>query len=173
MTDTSPNSPFDRLTQDVAALRRELDKINKRLDETDLFSLELLKILKSSEESFTLRVARAQLSLYSGLTHSLEHSIEDYADKLAAKIRGFEVQVVDDEKVVENNLTILVTRREDGGFDYAPVSDPSAINNQGTEPFTKYFQENPAVFGDKAVLRVNVLSTVPAPTQEVPADGQA
>lgn len=173
MTDTSPNSPYDRLTQDITGIKRELDKINQRLNEMDVFSLKLLGILKRGEESFALRVARAQLSLYSGLTHSLEHSISDYTDQLAAQIRGFEVHVVDGDKVVENELTILVTKKSEGGFDYSPAKDPFAINNQGTEAFTQYFQEHPELFGTEDRILVNVLSTVPPTPQEVPANVQA
>lgn len=171
MTDMTPNSPFDRLAQDIGIVKQELIKIQKRLDEADAFTIKLLHTLKRGEETFELRVARAHYNLYSGLTHSLEHSIEDYSRQLEARIRGFEVQVVDGKTVTETAQTIQVAKTADGGYDYSPAAFPDEINNEGTEPFSKYFDEHPEVFGGRTVILVNVLSDIPPPQQEVPENG--
>lgn len=174
MTDQSPNSPFDRLAQDVNYIKMELTKIQSRLNEMDSFTLKILHTLKRGEETFDLRVARAQYNLFAGLTHNLEHSIEDYSNRLQARIRGFEVHVVDGKTVLENSDTIQVTKKSDGGYDYSPAAEPDKINNVGTEAFSRYFDENPDVFGTKTVILVNILTEVPLTTQsEVPEHGEA
>lgn len=163
MVDQSPNSPLDMLARDVAFIKTELTKIQRRLDESDQFTLKILATMKRGEETFDLRVARAQFNLFSGLTHSLEHSIEDYTTRLLARQRGFEVQVVDGKTVLENAETIQVAKRADGGYDYSPAAQPDEINNASTEVFSQYFDENPSVFGDRKVILVNVLTEAPLP----------
>lgn len=168
MTDQAPNGPLDLLARDVSILKTELSKINKRLDEMDAFTLKILHTMKRGEESFDLRVARAQYNLYSGLAHSIEHSIEDYSDRLKARQRGFEVQVVDGKTVLENADTIQVAKNAEGGFDYSPASRPDEINNFGTEALTRYFEETPSLFESRSVILVNVLTEV---LPEVPTNG--
>lgn len=173
MTEMTPNSPLDKLSQEVANLRREVANLNKRIEESDVFTQRILATLKVSEETFDLRVARSQLNMYAGLTHSLEHSIEDYVAELKSRQRGFEVLVVNGKDVLENADTIMVTKTKDG-YDYSKVTDPTVICNEGTELFNKYFDENPNVFGDRDVILVNLLA--PAVNQqsvEVPTDVEA
>jgi len=170
MTDTSSNVQLESLVEDVAFIKSELSKLNKRLNEADTITLKILHVLKRSEETFNIRVARAQLDLFSGLTHSLEHSIEDYTKHLQAQQRGFEIQVVDGITVLENEETIQVTRVTEDTYDYSPAVKPNEVNNVGTEPFTKYFNENPDVFGDRNVILINVLAPR---SPEVPVDVQA
>lgn len=175
MTDNTPNSPLDRLAQDLGVIKQELIKIQKRLDAADTFTLKLLQTLKRSEETFDVRVARAQYNLFAGLTHSLEHSLDEYTRQVEARMRGFEVEVVDGKTVLENGSTIQVAKNAEGGYDYSPAAFPDEINNQGTEPFSKYFEDHPEIFGERTVLLVNVLSELPpkVPTPEVITDGEA
>lgn len=168
MTDQAPNAPLDLLARDVSILKTELSKINKRLDEMDSFTLKILHTLKRGEESFDLRVARAQYNLYSGLAHSIEHSIDDFTERLKSRQRGFDVEVVDGKTVLENADTIQVAKNAEGGYDYSPASRPDEISNEGTEAFTHYFNENPEVFGDRSVILVNVLAEA---LQEATANG--
>lgn len=163
MTDQTPDSPIDRLAKDIGIIKQELRKINKRLDETDAFTLKLLHTLKIGEDTFDLRVARAQYNLFSGLAHTIEHSIEDYSAQLRKRRYGFEIHVVDGKSVLENAQTIQVVKNTEGGYDYSPAAFPDEINNDGTEPFTKYFNENPEVFGDRNVILINVLTEAPLP----------
>ncbi|ABY62951.1 hypothetical protein ST201phi2-1p119 [Pseudomonas phage 201phi2-1] len=167
MIDTSPNGQLDRLAQDVAYIKMELTKLNKRLDESDTFTLKILHTLKRGEETFDLRIARSQYNLFAGLAHSLEHSIEDFTSRLQARQRGFEVHVVDGKTVLENSDTIQVARVTEDTYDYSPAATPDEINNVGTEPFTKYFNEHPEVFGDRKVILVNILTEQ---LPEVPVD---
>ncbi len=163
MTDLSPNGTLDRLAQDINIIKTEIAKIQKRLEAQDAFTFKILSTIKLTEETFDLRVARAQYNLYSGLAHSIEHSIEDFTERLQAQRRGFEVHVVDGKSVLENGDTIRVTKRPDSGYDYSPASQPDEINNTGTEALSKYFDEDPSVFGDRDVILINVLTKEPLP----------
>lgn len=170
MTDMTPNSPLDKLAQHISIMQSELIKINKRLDETDAFMLKVLQLLKQGEETFDLRVARAQYNMFSGLTHTLEHSIDAHVESLKSMKRGFDVEVVDGVNVIENAETIKVVKTE-SGYDYSRAADEDNVDNTGTELFSKYFDENPQVFGERNSILINITTSLPL--QEVTGDVQA
>lgn len=161
MSEMTPNSPLDMLAKELAIVKMELIKLNRRLDENDQFSLKILQTLKISEETFDIRVARSHHNLLSHMTHSLEHSIESHADEIKARKRGFTVLVVNGKDVLENDETIQVTKLKEGGYDYSRAAEPLEVNNQGTESFSKYFDEHPEVFGERQTILVNVLAFAP------------
>lgn len=159
MTDVTPNSPIDVLTQEVRSVQDLLRRINDRLDSSDRIFHKLLQSLKISEETFELRVAKAQVNLYAGLTHSLEHSIEDLTSRLRVSRYGFEVAVVDGVNVLETPESILVTKRQDG-YDFSRATEPTVIDNTGGDPLVRYFDENPEVFGGRESIVINVFAEV-------------
>lgn len=169
MTDVTPDSQIDQLTQEVAHLKQELTRVNARMRESDATILKILQLLKTTEETFTVRVVRELFNVFSGVTHNLEHSIEHYSELVSAARRGFTVDVVDGKNHTENAETIVVTKVTEDTYNYAKASDPDTILNEGTEPFTAYFNSNPDVFGDRREILINVsaYNTIP---QEVAED---
>lgn len=160
-----PNSSLDRIAQDVAFIKMELRKFDARISDIEQFNLRILQTLKRSEETFDLRVARSQFNVFAHISHSLEHTIEAYQKQLAELYRGFTVEVVDGKLVVPNSESIIVTKVGDGEYNYAKATDPDTINNEGTEPFTRYFNENPEVFGERKEIVVNISTMVRVPEE--------
>lgn len=156
--DTSPNSPFDQLSQDVASIKTDQSRIQKRLEELDVTILKILKLFKAGEEAFEVRVARVLSTTLKGLTDNLDHSIEGAAEGVAQLERGFDIYPVDGHTIKENEKTILVTKKPEGGYDYALASDPTSILNEGCGPFSEFFDANPKLFGDRKELLVNIIA---------------
>lgn len=156
--DTSPNSPFDILAQDVARMKQDVAAVVKRSNELDVTILKILKTFKIGEEAFELRVARVLHNVMSGMVHQLEHSIESTAEGIAQLERGFDIYPVDGVTVKENDKTVLVTRLVEGGYNYSLASDPETVINEGTEGFSTFFDANPALFGDRKELLVNIIA---------------
>lgn len=166
--DFLPDGPLDILARDVADLKRSVIAMTKRHQELDATILKILQTFKRGEESFDVRVARVLRNVMSGMVHELDHSIESTANAIAQLERGFDVYPVDGKTVLENERTILVTRTEDGGYNYALARDPENIMNEGCDPFSEFFNKNPEIFGDKKELLVNIIAytTKPQPEQE-------
>lgn len=171
MSENKPNGLLDRIAQDIASLRQEVRRLALQVVEQEKFNVKMLQTLQRGEETFELRVARAQFNVFNHVAHSLEHTIEAYQNQLSALYRGFDVEVVNGETVVENAESVVVRKRE-GGYDYSRAVDPDVIQNEGTEIFSKYFDENPQVFGDRTEIMVNI-STHLNLDKEVPADDKA
>lgn len=161
--DTAPNSPFDQLAQDVAGIKQAQASIQKRLDEFDVTILKILKLFKSGEEAFEVRVARVLSNTFKGLTDNLDHSIEDAAKGVAQLERGFDIYPVDGQTVLENEKTVLVAKTAEGGYNYSLARDPESIVNTGCEPFSKFFDDNPQLFGDRKELLVNIIAYTTMP----------
>lgn len=168
--DTTPNSPFDQLAQDVASIKQTQADIQKRLNEFDGTILKILKLFKSGEESFEVRVARVLSNTFKGLTDNLDHSIEDAAKGVAALERGFDIYPVDGKTVLENEQTVVVTKTPEGGYNYALARDPESVLNEGCEPFSEFFDANPQVFGERTELLVNIIAYTTAKAKEPEAD---
>lgn len=155
--DTTPNSPYDVLAQDVSKMKQDVASLVKRSKSIELTILQILKTFKVGEEAFELRVARVLHNVMSGITHELEHSISETAKSIAQLERGFDIFPVDGHTVKENDRTILVTRTETG-YNFALASDPETLHNEGTEHFAEWFQQNPEVMGDRKELLVNIIA---------------
>lgn len=165
---TTPDSTLDILSRDVSTLKQEVVRLNGRLAESDKLILKLLTLLKKSEETFDVRVARSLYNVFNGVSHNLEHSIDHYTEQLKQHDRGFNVDVVDGKTVLENDESIVVTKRTDGGYDFAKATEPDVILNEGTEVFANYFNEYPQVFGDRTEIMVNVTTHLqPAKPEDV------
>lgn len=165
--DTTPNSPFDQLAQDVAGIKQTQAAIQKRLEALDVTILKILKLFKSGEEAFEVRVARVLSNTFKGLTDNLDHSIEDAAKGVAQLERGFDIYPVDGHTVTENERTVLVAKTAEGGYNYSLARDPESIVNEGCEPFSQFFDANPQMFGDRKELLVNIVAYTTAPRAEV------
>lgn len=171
--DTTPNSPFDQLAIDVAGIKQTQAAIQKRLDELDVTILKIIKLFKSGEEAFELRVARVLSNTFKGLTDNLDHSIQDAAEGVAQLERGFDIYPVDGETVQENEQTVLVVKTEEGGYNYSLARDPETIINDGCEPFSRFFDENPQLFGERKELLVNIIAyTTKQTTKPESTDGE-
>lgn len=162
-----PNSPIDRIAQDIAHIKMELRKYDTRLAELEQFNLRMLETLKRSEETFDLRVARSQFNVFAHITHSLEHTIEDYQRQLVDSYRGFTIEVVNGKSVLPNDQSIIVTKAGDGTYNYARATDPDVINNEGCEPFSRHFNENPELFGERKEIVVNISQLIRTPQEPV------
>lgn len=156
--DQTPNSQIDILSQDINKIKIAQSKINSRLETMDQTILRLLKVLQTGEAAFEVRVSRILSNTFKGLTHDLDHAIDSTAQSLARLERGFDIFPVDGKEVKENEKTIQVTRRDDGGYDYALANDPDLILNENTEAFSNFFNQNPTVFGDRKELLVNIIA---------------
>ena len=164
--DTTPNSPLDKLAQQLSDLKREQGKILERMNSFDNTILKMLKVFKTGEEAFEVRVARVLSNTFKGLVDNLDHSIENAAIGVAQLERGFDIYPVDGDTVKENEKTVLVTRTPEGGYTYALATDPETHYHEGCEPFTKFFQDNPDVFGDRTELLVNIIAYTTQPQAE-------
>lgn len=165
--DTTPNSPLDQLAQDVATIKQTQATIQKRLHDMDQTILKVLRLFKSGEDAFEVRVARVLSNTFKGLTDNLDHSIEDAAKGVAALERGFDIYPVDGKTVTENSQTVVVTKLEDGGYNYALARDPENIKNDGCGPFSEFFDANPNLFADRKELLVNIVAYTTAKPAEV------
>lgn len=148
--------PIDVLTIRLEKQSRELDLLKDRVSQLEKGIEEILKVMKRGEDLFELRSSRVLFNVLSGLTHSLEHSIEAAQDSLRLESQGFDIQVVDGENVKEGPHTILVTHLGEGRYDFAAASAPEVILNENTEPFVQYFEKHPEIFGEKRELLVNI-----------------
>lgn len=144
----------------VERLTREVEGFKQRLESQEGIIKQILETMKKGEELFELRASRVLCNIFKGLTHQLEHSIEDAQNALRLETQGFDIQIVDGVHVKEGPMSIVVTRhkKEDGTYlyDYAAAAEPEKVHNEGTETFNKYFDTNPTVFGDETELMVNI-----------------
>lgn len=146
---------IDDLAIKIENLTRYNEQLEQRSTSQDGIIKAILETMKKGEDLFELRVSRVLHGLMKGLTHQLEHSIEHAQDELRLEQQGFNIMVVDGVKVKEGPQTILVTKTETG-YDYSPASAPENVQNEGTETFSNYFNNNPQVFGDATELLVNI-----------------
>ena len=57
--------------------------------------------------------------------------------------------------------------------DYALARDPDTIINDGTQPFNEFFDANPALFGERTELLVNIIAYTTKPKAELEStDGE-
>ncbi len=173
MTDQTPGSPADLATIDLHTIKMGQIKLEQRMQALDATILKILQLFKRGEEAFEVRVSRVLSNAFKGIAHDLDHSIEDYSKAISQLERGFDIYLVDGETVKENEKTIQVTKREDGGFDFALASDPETLLNEGTEPFAQWFAENPAVMGERNEVLVNIIAYTTKAQAEKPADETA
>lgn len=164
MTDQAKQ--IDDLAIKIENLTRYNEQLEKRAGSQDNIIKAILETMKKGEELFELRTSRVLHGLLKGLTHQLEHSIEHAQEELRLEQQGFNITVVDGVKVKEGPQTILVTKTETG-YDYAPAAEPENVQNEGTETFTKYFNDNPRIFGEATELLVNIQALVRKPEEVV------
>lgn len=149
------NDQFDKLLIANEKLLREVEGMDLRIKEQDKFIKGILDTLHTSEKLFELRVSRVLYNFLDSITHNLKHGIEAAQAKVRAETQGFEIKVVDGKEEKEGPSTIVV-RKTETGYDYAQVTAPDVIINDGTETFSKYFDENPALFGEAKEILVNI-----------------
>lgn len=154
----NPNSQLDVIAQDVSQLKQDVAQLTRRLKDFDVTILKILQTFKRGEEAFELRVARVLRNTLGGIVDNLDQSINAHAEAISQLERGFDIYPVDGETVKENAQTILVRKRDDGEYDYSKASDPDTIINEGCGPFSKFFNDNPSVFGDRKQLLVNIVA---------------
>lgn len=163
--ENTPNSELDKIGQELNAYKQREVVLTDRVAKLESTILRLLETMKRSEESFELRSARVLVKVLGNVTHELEHTIETTAEALAQLDRGFDIFVVDGHTVQENSNTILV-RKTENGYDYAIASNPDKIINEQTEPFSKWFDAHPDVFGEKTELLVNIIGYTRKPEKK-------
>lgn len=157
----APVEKEDQVVIRQERLTRELETLKERVASVEKSVEQVLMILQKSEQLFELRASRVLHNIFSGLTHNLEHSIEEAQQELRIDTQGFDIQVVNGTTVKENANTIQVVKREDGGYDFSAASNPDVVHNEQTETFCQYFDKNPEVFGDKTVILVNIIVAQP------------
>lgn len=154
---TSPNSDFDKLTQDVSQIKQAVSMITKRLDTIDQAVIKLFEAHQLNEKRFDTRVLRLMTNGLGNICHELSHQL-DHLDDHPVPEPVLRVDVVDGESVKQNELSVIVTRHEDGKYDFAYVTSPEITVTAGTESLVEYFNANPELMGDKNTLIINICS---------------
>lgn len=173
MNDQLPGSPGDQTIIDLHTIKRSLMKIEQRMNDFDQTILKILQLFKRGEDAFDVRVSRVLSNSFKGIAHNLDHAVENYARSIAQLERGFDIYVVDGETVKETEKTIVVTKLDDGKYNFALASDPETYLNEGTEPFVVWFNENPHVMGERNEILVNIVAYTTKAQAETPTDEEA
>ncbi|AEH03484.1 hypothetical protein AVT69_gp058 [Pseudomonas phage PhiPA3] len=152
----NPNDPIDQLSIEVNRLRQENDALSKRLVMTEKAVQELLTHTRTSIELQELVITRVLHKFFDGLTHSLEHSITAAQTEYMNRKRGFEIRVVDGIEEKETPHSIIVTKNEDGTYDFAASSTPDKIDNSNTERFVDFLNHEPQLFESSNQILINI-----------------
>lgn len=156
--DTTPDSQFDKVVQDVNTLKQGMVTVIKRIEGIEDSVLRVLQSVQGTENSFELRIAQTLHHVLSNVVHELGHSIDKTQEQLSQLERGFDIFPVDGKTVHETPNSVLVRKTGEGTYDFAMASAPDAIKNEGTERFVKWFNDNPSVMADRNEITVNIIA---------------
>lgn len=156
--DTTPDSQFDKVVQEVNTLKQGMVTVVKRIEGIEDSVLRVLQSVQRTENSFELRIAETLHHVLSNVVHELGHSIDKTKEQLAQLERGFDIFPVDGKTVHETPGSVLVRKTGEGTYDFAMSSAPDEIKNEGTERFVKWFNENPSVMADRNEITVNIIA---------------
>lgn len=149
----------DALVQRVESLSRLVDKLEARVRVSENAIKQILEALTQSEDLHELRVVKILAGFFGGLNSSLRESLEHMTQDVSARRYGFTIEVVDGVNVVAHENSVIATKREDGGIDFAAVSTPDVIQNQGTEPFVAYLKQHDEYFDGQQAIVINILTS--------------
>ncbi|QEM41789.1 hypothetical protein [Pseudomonas phage vB_PaeM_PS119XW] len=149
----------DALIQRVEHLNRTVERLSERLHVSEKAIKQILEALTQSEDLHELRVIKILSSFFGGLNNSLHESLEHMTQEVSTRRYGFTIEVVDGVNVTAHENSVIATKREDGGIDFASINTPDQIQNHGTEPFVQYLKQHDELFEGQNAIVINILAS--------------
>ncbi|MBW6072754.1 hypothetical protein, partial [Pseudomonas aeruginosa] len=145
--------------QRVEHLNRTVERLSERLHVSEKAIKQILEALTQSEDLHELRVIKILSSFFGGLNNSLRESLEHMTQEVSTRRYGFTIEVVDGVNVTAHENSVIATKREDGGIDFASINTPDQIQNHGTEPFVQYLKQHDELFEGQNAIVINILAS--------------